>query len=293
MARPSRFVIAKTDIFEHFDNSSKRVYSASELSGILAKNRDFWRLAARTNVHEFVQFLIKQGRLTEHVLRSTTYAREIIRYSWGAASKFELALSIQSRGYLSHATAVSLHGLTDLVPKVLYLNIEQSPKPAARSPLSQRGIDHAFSRRQRQSNLIYDCEDWSVTIISGKNTNNLGVEEIRGPDSEKLSATNLERTLIDIVVRPAYSGGIFQTLNAYRAAKNKLSTNRLISILKKLDYIYPYHQAIGFLMEAAGYDEKRYAMLQRLGIEYNFYLVHGMQNPSFSQKWKLFFPQGI
>jgi predicted transcriptional regulator of viral defense system len=204
-----------------------------------------------------------------------------------------LALSINGRGYLSHATAVLLHGLTDLVPKMVYLNVEQSPKPSAHGQLTQRGIDQAFARKQRQSNMTYDCDDWSVTVINGKHTNQLGVVPVHGPASELLKATDLERTLIDIVVRPAYSGGIFQVMAVYRAAKNRLSTNRLISTLKKLNYLYPYHQAIGFLMEKAGYEERRYTLLQKLGIEHNFYLVHGMQNPSFSQKWKLFFPEGL
>ena len=167
----------------------------------------------------------------------------------GDASTYELAQALLPRGYLSHSTAVALHRLTDLIPKTLYLNVEQSPKPAPSGSLTQRGIDLAFSRKQRQSNMTYDHNDWSVTIINGKNTAALGVEEIVGPSEEQLRVTNLERTLIDIVVRPTYAGGIFQVLEAYRAA-GRLSTNRLVATLKKLDYIYPYHQAIGFLMDA-------------------------------------------
>jgi len=56
-------------------------------------------------------------------------------------------------------------------------------------------------------------------MIAGKNTNRLGVEEIAGPASETIPVTNLERTLIDIVVRPAYAGGTSQLLKAYRTAK--------------------------------------------------------------------------
>jgi hypothetical protein len=141
--------------------------------------------------------------------------------------------------------------------------------------------------------MTYDYRDWSVTIINGKNTAALGVEEIRGSSEERLRATNLERTLIDIVVRPTYSGGIFNVLEAYRAAKDRLSTNRLVATLKKLDYVYPYHQAIGFLMERAGYDDRRYALLSQLGFKFEFYLVHGMKDPEYSTKWHLFFPKGF
>jgi hypothetical protein len=99
--------------------------------------------------------------------------------------------------------------------------------------------------------------------------------------------------LIDIVVRPAYSGGIFQVFQAYRAAKDQISTNRLVAILRKLDYVYPYHQAIGFLMHRAGYPEKPLQLLRDLGVEYKFHLVHAIQRPEYDPHWQLFYPQGL
>ncbi len=293
MARPTRLTVAKKDILSLFDQSSQKVYSQAELARILSEQRAYWRLSERTRARDFIAFLERQGALKPNTFRAEKYSRELTRYSWGNASIYELAQSLYPRGYLSHATAVALHGLTDLIPKTLYLNVEQSPKPSPSGPLTQRGINLAFSHKQRQSNMTYDHDDWSVTIINGKNTAALGVEELVGPSEERLRATNLERTLIDITVRPTYGGGIFQVLDAYRAAKERVSTNRLVAILKKLDYVYPYHQAIGFLMERAGYGDKRYSMLRQLGLEFDFYLAHGMQEPEYSREWRLFFPKGL
>jgi predicted transcriptional regulator of viral defense system len=293
MPRPTRLTIAKKDILAVFEDAPQKVYSQADIAQALAQHRTFWRLAERTRVGDFITFLERQGRLKSHEFRATNYARTITRYAWGEVSPYELALSFQPRGYLSHSTAVALHGLTDLIPKALFLNVEQSPKPLSNKGLTQRGIDLAFSRKQRQSNLTYSYDGYSVTIVSGKNTGGLGVEEIFGPRDERLKVTNLERTLIDIVVRPAYSGGVFQALEVYRAAKDKLSVNRLLALLKKLNYIYPYHQAIGFLMERAGFDEKRLKMLMALPMDYNFYLTHGMKESDFSAKWRLFYPKGF
>jgi hypothetical protein len=294
MARqPSRLTIAKNDIFNLFDRSIQHVYSKAQLAGILAQNARTWRLAQRTTTDALVAFLEKQDKLRPIAFKSPNYDRETIRYAWGEASAYELALSLQPRGYLSHATAVALHGLTDLVPKTLYLNVEQSPKRAPVGPMTQRGIAQAFARPQRQSNMTYDYDGWSVVVINGKHTGGLGVEQVHGSSGETLRATNLERTLIDIAVRPAYGGGIFQVLEAYRSARERLSTNRLVATLKKLDYAYPYHQSIGFLMERAGYSERRFAMLRELGLKYDFYLVHGMQQPAHSSEWRLFFPSGF
>jgi predicted transcriptional regulator of viral defense system len=293
MARPSRLTIAKSDILSLFERSPRKVYSEAQLTKILDEQRLFWRLASRTTTRDLILFLERQGKLEKQTLVAPKYGREITRYSWGETSIYELALSLSPRGYLSHATAVALHALTDLIPKTVYLNIEQSPKPAPAGMLTQRALDQAFAREQRQSNMSYEHGGWSITVINGKNTQSLGVEELAGPSQEPLRVTNLERTLIDIVVRPAYAGGIFQVLEAYRTAKDGVSTNRLVATLKKLEYVYPYHQAIGFLMERAGYAEARTAMLRKLGLHFDFYLVHGIKQPEYSKEWQLYYPQGL
>jgi len=54
--------------------------------------------------------------------------------------------------------------------------------------------------------------------------------------------TNLERTLIDAVVRPAYSGGVFEVAKAFELAKDQVSVNAMGAMLGKLRFAYPFHQ---------------------------------------------------
>jgi hypothetical protein len=110
---------------------------------------------------------------------------------------------------------------------------------------------------------------------------------------ETLDATKLERTLIDIAVRPAYAGGVYQVLNAYRTAKGRMSVSVVLATLKKLDYLYPYHQVIGFYMEKAGYEEQRYERLLKVGLKYDFYLAHDIRESEYNAKWRLFAPKGF
>jgi predicted transcriptional regulator of viral defense system len=75
------------------------------------------------------------------------------------------------------------------------------------------------------------------------------------PEALGIPVTNLERTLIDITVRPDYAGGVQNVLDAFRIARARLSVQTLISTLDQLSYLYPYAQAIGFLLQHAGYDD--------------------------------------
>jgi hypothetical protein len=61
-----------------------------------------------------------------------------------------------------------------------------------------------------------------------------------------------------------------------------------------MNFVYPYHQVVGFYLERAGvYDINSVNCLLDFGIKYDFYLVHGMDNPLYSEKWRLYYPANL
>jgi predicted transcriptional regulator of viral defense system len=290
--KPSRILAASPAISSFFESSIKHVYTESELGEILYQNRAIWKIPDYVNMTRFISFLADNGKLSMVQVVSEHY-RSVTRYIWGKASPFAVALSLRPSAYLSHGTAVFLHGLTDQIPRTLYINKEQSVKPRPTSTLTPEALARAFSGEQRRSVYTFNYENWTIVLLSGKNTGRLEVGPIAADTGEPIEITRLERTLIDITVRPAYAGGIYQVLEAYKAAKDRLSVNTLTATLKKLDYVYPYHQAIGFYMERAGYEESRTERLLKLGTSLDFYLAHGIRDREYDSKWRLFYPKGF
>jgi hypothetical protein len=74
---------------------------------------------------------------------------------------------------------------------------------------------------------------------------------------------------------------------------DKISGERGRARTKKLNYIYPYHQAIGFYMQKAGYEESQYSRLKKIGLNYDFYLAYGLKDKEFDPEWRLFFPKSL
>ena len=241
---------------------------------------------------KFVEFLTKNSEL--RVVRFDFPHRSIIKYVWAEVSLYELVLSLRPKCYLTHYTAMQYHQLTNQVPKIINVNAEQKEKPRYASKLEQQRIDLAFKRPTRLTTNIVEYEGYQIRLLNGVHTGNLGVVELLGAEGETLRITEIERTLIDIAVRPEYSGGVFEVLQAYRRASGQVSINRLAALLKRIDYVYPYHQAIGFYLEKAGtYKKSQVDLLRRFQITHDFYLMHQIKEPEYSTRWRLFYPKGL
>lgn len=288
----TRISIAKPDIIKLFNETPQKIFDLSELKRILDENRTFWRLAMSMSYSDFVKYLVAKTKLKKHVFNFSY--RPIIRYVWGDVPLYELLLRLKSNSYFTHYTAVYFHNLTEQTPKTIYINVEQEKKPRSKGDLVQERIDAAFKRHTRLSNNLAEYQDRAIRMLNGMYTGNIGVIEMSGPDEESLRITDVERTLIDITVRPEYAGGVHEVLKAFRFAKDKLSVNRLVATLKKINYVYPYHQAIGFYLEKAGvYNKSQLDLVQRFEMKYNFYLMHKMKDYEYSRQWRLYFPKGL
>ena len=291
MPRPSTVERAREEIIDFFKSQTRRVFRYSDLRAIFEEQRSVWNIAASSKLKQFIIVLLDTGTLKEQV--APFPHRSETRFLMGTPSIYAMVQTLKDRGYFSHRSALHLNGLTAGEPKDVYLNVEQRPHPPPSVSLTQKGLDFAFKGRQRSTSNIALIEKYRVHLLNGKYSNDLGVIEMIEPGGAVVRVTDQERTLIDAVVRPAYAGGVERLLRAYVAGRDKVSIRRLIGYLRELKHVYPYHQAIGYLLEQAGYPREEVDIMRLLPREFKFYLTHEMQDPEYVESWKLYIPRGF
>jgi predicted transcriptional regulator of viral defense system len=196
--------------------------------------------------------------------------------------------------YYCHQTAAIFHEFLKVEQSKIYLNIEQNLKSNASGSLDQESIHRAFRNRPRITTNKINYEGHEIYILNGKNTALLGVTKIELPSIGIINTTTPERTLIDMVVRPFYSNGSKTVLEAFRNAQNKISVDRLKSLYNKLDYIYPYQQAIGFYLEASGnYTPEDIQLFEKKKFRFDFYLCNAIKKGSYSKRWRIHYPADL
>lgn len=293
MARISKITLAQKDFSEYISTNGKSVYSQKELHNLIETKRGEWNLPGTTSASRVTQKWVANKFTRSHTFKLSDETEHLF-FLFGNPSIYEIAVALRLKSYISHYPAVLLHELTTQVPKTIYTTRELSAKQNRGPFLDQAAIDKAFSLPQRRSNLSTVYEDYTIVLLNGMHSNRSGVL-LSTRYKNTFSYTSLERTLIDIAVRPNYAGGAFAVLDVYRRAveRNTISSNKLIVTLNNIPFIYPYHQAIGFYLERAGYNGRLLEIFMETPMQYQFYLDYEMKEKVYDEKWKIWYPKGM
>jgi hypothetical protein len=298
MIRLNRNLIRKT-----LQDTKIDVFVFAQISDLLQQHVAEWsvnddeKIPDRTlivtkspGVNAIAEAMVKAGVLEKAVLPFPF--RQDVRYLFGKTDLLDLVQSLSDQGYFTHFSAIYLNDLTEQVPKTVYFNAEQRTSGGS-GQLTQEALNRAFKAEVRLSSNVVEYKGTRIVKVNGRNTNQLGVIVKHRAKAGAVRVTDVERTLIDATVRPAYSGGVAVVAKAFELAKQSVSVNKLAAYLRKLHYVYPYHQAIGFYLERAGYEEPLLKLLEQFPIEYDFYLQHAMKSPALNKRWRLYVPKGF
>lgn len=280
-------------ITTYFTQHYQRVFTYAEIARILESHSEEWNLPTSTSFNKMTEFLVEKKILFVTKGRFKEGSKYLRYHFHKTPSLFELATSLKSNAYISQVTAAQFFDLLPPHISTVYVTQEQTNRSNSKGILSQEAIDVAFRQAQRRSNITTQIQGHTVLVLNSKNTNFTGLFEIEQDDGRFL-ISGIERTLLDMTVRPIYSGGAIVVLSCYKKVVERgCDALDLLGMLNELDYTYPYRQAVGFYLEKAGYPAEKLSPFKEGGFRYRFYLEYEMKNPFFNSDWQLYYPADL
>lgn len=187
-------------------------------------------------------------------LRRGLYAlSEAVPGIW-SAHEFEVAMNLVSPAAVSHWSAMSVHGLTEQIPRpVFVLTTTESSVPRVRGT-----SDKSVSRRG------YLAGDTLYLFVQVRPERFFGVERIWINDRSRVSVTDPERTLLDALCFPQYCGTFGEALEAFNVRGDDLDIERIVDYALRLGAAAA--KRLGWVLEYYDFDLSRFGKLLDLPV---------------------------
>ncbi len=212
---------------------------------------------------------------------------------------YEIAQAMFPQGYFCNLSSIFYHSLTNQVPKAIYICYEKMPAKRKKvNTVNNNELRCAFIKPHRHTNHMYTLNDYKVIVVERRaRISDSGVVKSHLPSTlfpNTSRVTCIERSLIDAVVSPQYNGGIVSVYTYFRNARGMLNMAKLIKIYRQLDFVYPYSQSIGFLLDRAGMPKYASDIYKNFPPERSFFVDHDAKTTwVYDEKWKLYYPAGL
>lgn len=125
--------------------------------------------------------------------------------------------------YLSHATAMEIHGMTTQPQLMIMVTT-----PVPRRPLTALGVEFRFVRCQRR-HLFGLTEHWVTK-------------------QEKVRVSDVERTIIDGLKQPEHCGGLTEVAKGLWMRREAMNVSRLVQYARRIG-VGAVVRRLGFLLE--------------------------------------------
>ncbi len=155
-----------------------------------------------------------------------------------AAHEFEIAMALVSPAAISHWSAMSYHGLTEQVPRqVFVLTTSRVSVPRHRGP------------KAKGRQLGFYAGDTMYRFVRVKPERFFGIEKAWIGEAS-VTMTDPERTLLDGLSRPGFCGDFGEVLHAFEARRPDLRVKRIIDYALRLDAVTA--KRLGWILHRLG-----------------------------------------
>ncbi|NOY86865.1 MAG: hypothetical protein GXP52_06150 [Deltaproteobacteria bacterium] len=237
---------------------------ARELAPAVGLSEGYFRQA--------LHHLVKSGWLVR--LRKGLYAISSSVPGVTPVHEFEIAMALVEPAAISHWSALHYHGLTDQVPrKVFVLTTTGISVPRMRGSMSRKARDG-----YPVGGMLYQF----VQVIPERffGTQKVWFQETR------VTITDPERTLLDGLSMPQYCGDFAEVLHAFEARGSDLNIGRIIEYALNLNAVTA--KRLGWVLEHLGVDPANCERLASLSIKGSRKLdPAGPRKGSYNKRWMI------
>ena len=157
--------------------------------------------------------------------------------------EYEIAMFLASPAVISHASAMHVHKLISSPSESIFVSVTN------KSSLPRVG---------GSSNAVSVINGFTYHFIQVAQQEYFGIQQI-WLDGVQIFVTNLEKTLIDALIKPKYCGGIAGVLAIFGKASSELNLEKLIVYAEKCDVAIS--KRLGWHLERNGFAEADLAPL--------------------------------
>lgn len=206
-------------------------------------------------------------------LRNGLYALSSTVPGVTPAHEFEIAMHLVSPAAISHWSAMHYHGLTEQVPRKVFVTTSSVSAPRPRRSRGQRAKDG------------YPVGDALYQFIQVRPERFFGTEKVWIGDA-RVTITDPERTLLDGLTMPKYCGDFAEVLHAFEVRGDRLELERIIAYALKLDAATA--KRLGWVLENQGVDPRHLKPLADVPVRgYRTLDPTGPRKGSCNRRWMI------
>jgi len=190
-----------------------------------------------------------------------------------ALHEFEIAMALVQPAAISYWSAMSHHGLTDQVPRRVFV------LTTARSVPRRRGA------KPEGTETGYPVGGTVYQFVQVKPERFFGIEQV-WVNEARIAITDPERTLLDGLMVPQYCGDFSEVLHAFELRAPKLDVERIIGYAMKLDAATA--KRLGWILERQGIASDRLEPLRAVPIKgYRLLNPSGPRHGPYEARWMI------
>lgn len=136
--------------------------------------------------------------------------------------EFEIAMHLVEPAAISHWTAMHYHGLTEQIPRTVYVLTTKTWRPRQRHSKNPR---------------VYTIDGHNYEFVQVKPDRFFGIDSvwIGNQNHQRVQITDGERTLIDGLIRPQYCGDFGTVVEAIHDHIEELYLDKLVDYALRID----------------------------------------------------------